>query len=290
MRVPDNIRDCCCFVYANVEGKHKLIGTGFFIGEKYEEEGIEKFKWIDFVTAKHIVMEARKEARVLALGIRINAKSGNTVDIDIPDEAWFFHPIDESVDAVIAYISGISGLDIKVLPTEMVMNSKIIRNYDIGIGDEVCITGLFYKHYGSKRNLPIVRTGNIAMMPLEPVKTRSGSAEAYLVELRSIGGLSGSPVFVHTERVKGSKHEHTLSWMGLMRGHWEIDEDSINMLDSTSEQQLNVGIGVVVPAYKIMEISKQESVMRIKEMEEKKRIESFKVKGGKKMAFEDFKQ
>lgn len=288
MRIRDDMKDCCCFIYANVEGKHEPIGTGFFIGEQYAEEGIEKFKWIDLVTAKHIVVESRKEAHVSGLGIRINAKNADSVDIDIPNEAWFFHPIDESVDAVIAYISSIRGLDIRVLPTKIVMNDEIIRKYDIGIGDEVCITGLFYKYYGSKRNMPIVRTGNIAMMPLEPIKTEYGPAEAYLVELRSISGLSGSPVFVHTEQIKGSRHEHTLSWMGLMHGHWRIDENSIDMLDGKYDnQQLNVGIGVVVPAYKIMEISQQESVMRIKEEEEKKRVESLKVKKGKKMEFKD---
>ena len=49
----------------------------------------------------------------------------------------------------------------------------------------------------------IVRTGNIASMPEEAVDLgSSGSQEVYLVESRSIGGLSGSPVFLSTPPVR----------------------------------------------------------------------------------------
>jgi hypothetical protein len=103
------------------------------------------------------------------------------------------------------------------------------------------------------------------MMPQEPIKTRYGLADAYLIELRSIGGLSGSPVFVHTRLLKDGKEQHTLSWMGLMHGHWDIEEDLIDTLDDTDNQQLNVGIGIVVPANKILEITQQEVLMKAKE-------------------------
>jgi hypothetical protein len=116
-----------------------------------------------------------------------------------------------------------------------------------------------------KKNLPILRTGNIAMMPLEPIKTCHGSMEAYLIELRSIAGLSGSPVFVHTIVPEEGKLRHTLSWMGLMRGHWNIDKDSIDAVNSIDGEPLNVGIGIVVPAYKVMEITHQEIVMKMRE-------------------------
>lgn len=265
MRVPDEVRDCCCFIYSNVDGKHKLVGTGFFIGEKYAEDSPEYLRWVDLVTARHVVEETRKRAPMSTLGMRVNVTNANTIDIDIPNKAWLYHPTDESVDAAIAHISSMRGLDIKSLPTEMVMSNEIINKYGIGIGDEVCITGLFHSHYGLKRNLPILRTGNIAMMPLEPIKTPYGLTEAYLIELRSIGGLSGSPVFVHTTLLKEGKLQHTLSWMGLMHGHWDIDKDSIDTLDNIDNQQLNVGIGIVIPAYKIMEICRQEIVMKEKE-------------------------
>ena len=41
-----------------------------------------------------------------------------------------------------------NGLDAQIL---------ILKSHDIGVGDEVFITGLFHSHYGRKRNLPIIR-------------------------------------------------------------------------------------------------------------------------------------
>jgi hypothetical protein len=55
---------------------------------------------------------------------------------------------------------------------------------------------------GRKRNIPIVRTGNISMIPSEKVpgiqirRGESVESEVYLIEARSVGGLSGSPVFI----------------------------------------------------------------------------------------------
>ena len=67
---------------------------------------------------------------------------------------------------------------------------------------------------------------------------------AYLIEARSIGGLSGSPVFVRETVIyddatltyaKGSKKEKGVAYLtgqfhflGLIHGHWEIDPDDKN--------------------------------------------------------------
>jgi len=69
---------------------------------------------------------------------------------------------------------------------------------DIGLGDETFAIGLFRSHYGQQRNMPVIRVGNIAAMPEEPIAAKYGKdfIEGYLVEMRSIAGLSGSPVFV----------------------------------------------------------------------------------------------
>jgi hypothetical protein len=57
---------------------------------------------------------------------------------------------------------------------------------------------------GSTRNIPIVRTGVIAAMPAidEPFVRKGEEYHAYLAEMRSIGGLSGSPVFVFLDRTR----------------------------------------------------------------------------------------
>src|SRR5262249_41522483 len=66
-----------------------------------------------------------------------------------------------------------------------------------GLGDEVATIGLYTSQYGQAKNVPVVRIGHIAMLPDEPVASHRGYVKAYLIETRSIAGLSGSPVFVN---------------------------------------------------------------------------------------------
>ncbi|MCH8063984.1 MAG: hypothetical protein IH861_15935 [Chloroflexi bacterium] len=99
--------------------------------------------------------------------------------------------------------------------------------------------------------------GNIAMMPSEPVPTKLGLIDAYLIEARSIGGLSGSPAFVReTTRLGGIGAFHL---MGLMHGHWDVPVEMVNdkagdIEDQAASQAVNLGIAIVVPAKKIMEV------------------------------------
>ena len=68
------------------------------------------------------------------------------------------------------------------------------------VGDEVATVGLYTSHHGHTKNIPVVRVGHISMLPDEPVMSTRGYVEAYLVEVRSIVGLSGSPVYIARSR------------------------------------------------------------------------------------------
>src|SRR5262249_20043949 len=100
----------------------------------------------------------------------------------------------------------------------------------IGLGAQIAIVGLFRSHYGKNRNVPIVRVGNISALPGEPVFTRyTGYISAYLVEARSISGLSGSPVFVFqneavmlAKTLNGSAPKQQAALLGLMHGHFDV--------------------------------------------------------------------
>ena len=273
MAVPDNLRDCCCFIYVGEDKERKLKGTGFFISEVLHQNRNNSvtLSYVYLVTAKHIIESIKQHYPNSQTGIRMNSTNGETIDIEIPLDAWLYHPNDSTVDAVILPWQSTEGLDFKAVPTYTAVNDEVIKKNGIGIGDEVCITGLFYKHYGQKRNLPILRTGNIAMMPDYPIDAGdNGIMTAYLIELRSIGGLSGSPVYVHLQWAdpKRKSTGHVLYWLGLIHGHWTVNKQSIDELDVSNEQQLNTGIGIVVPAFKILEILKREDIEKAKKLAE----------------------
>ena len=110
--------------------------------------------------------------------------------------------------------------------------------------------------------------------------------EAYLVEARSINGLSGSPVFVSPEagyvHDLKTKDPHALGrwggearrfWLlGLMHGHWDVDASDIDMIrpDRADAELINAGIGIVVPAQKILEIIEQPRLEEMRQKEEAK--------------------
>lgn len=182
-------------------------------------------------------------------------------------KAWHEHPSDSSVDISVCKFS-LTGerFDYLKLLETMVATDEIIKKESIGLGDEVFVTGLFVSHFGKFRNTPIVRVGNIASMPDEKVDTKDfGSIEAYLIEVRSIGGLSGSPVFVHLGLVRHIDGQVKFAQkvpvggifylLGVMHGHWDRDENTIDGLAQDIDGGwVNMGIGIVVPATKILEI------------------------------------
>jgi hypothetical protein len=143
----------------------------------------------------------------------------------------------------------------------------------IGIGDEVFMTGVFASASGKRRNTPIVRKGNIAMLPDDNIPTRDlGDIDAFLIEAHSFGGISGAPVFVRETTftkynlsplkpgdapetiVSLSAGRHSL--LGLVHGHWDIDDQDLNAVYAKppkDEGHVNLGISIIVPAAKILE-------------------------------------
>jgi hypothetical protein len=132
----------------------------------------------------------------------------------------------------------------------------------MGRGGTISIVGLFRSHFGENKNIPIVRIGNISMLPDEPVRTPMGFLKAYLVEARSIAGLSGSPVFAHMDPtlaafkgLRSKKLANPVALMGLMHGHFDVpnlNEDVVTDEDAPTSG-VHTGIGVVLPVHKIIE-------------------------------------
>jgi hypothetical protein len=98
---------------------------------------------------------------------------------------------------------------------------------------------------------------------------KKGSLEAYLIECRSLGGLSGSPAFVSLENilwVRGSSPlggplrpilNYEYYWIGLVHGHWRGDQAALDIPGNSDEERLNTGIAVVIPSSTIMEVINQ---------------------------------
>jgi hypothetical protein len=258
MRVPDEIRQCVVFVgLPEIRNGQQIIsfkGTAFFVS--FPTDVIPGAHYLYLVTARHVAVALEGKPFL----VRVNTKDGKSELIRGEGVKWWYHPIDSSIDvAVISWLPP-QQVEYKSIPVSMFLSEEIIRSKSIGTGDEVFITGLFAHLVGSSRNLPIVRMGNIAMMPGEPVASKElGNIEAYLIEARSIGGLSGSPAFVRETSTLGGVGSFWL--LGLMHGHWDIPADTKNdqlLTDSDKNGQVNMGIAIVIPAKKILEVLNQQ--------------------------------
>ena len=264
--IPEEIKQCVVFIYYKNEQFSTLCGTGFFVSVPLDVKG---FQMVYLVTAKHVIKGIEQKTQNCAADgkvyMKVNLKDKGVSHVSSELSEWKYHPIDESVDvAILNWSPPQETFDYKTIPKSMATTEKTIKDEEIGAGDEVFLTGLFSNHTGTKKNLPIIRTGNIALMPEEKVHTNSfGAIDAYLIEARSIGGLSGSPVFVYlgNTRVKNGNFNiggpgPLFSWMGVMHGHWDIDENGIDSNEDSIRgvgKNVNMGIGIVIPATKVIE-------------------------------------
>lgn len=271
MRVPDRLRDCVVFLCAKqrVSGVEKLEvgGTGFLVHVEQDRVGHDYM-----LTAKHCIHEAERMDGYDGLFMKLNSSTGGTTVFPVKKEFHFSD--DEGSDAAVLPIDweGTAGPDFTVITEPSFATEDVICKHHIGCGDELLITGLFRGHYGKDRIRPIVRSGVIAAMPEEPMVDSSTGLpyHAYLVEVRSIGGLSGSPVFVVIEPFKYfdpgldpfrpfspdtrsfdfSRYELLL--LGCIRGHFSDAED----------KTWNSGIAMVTPIQEFAAILNSEELVK----------------------------
>ncbi len=263
MIVPDSVRKCVAFLgYQLADSSFRMAGSVFFLG-RVDENG--QAYAVYAVTAKHVIEGIRKLG-LTTTWLRLNTHNGEAVWTQVSMEQWFFSPTDASVDVAILQVSLPGELDHLILPYSLCITEQRMQEDEIGVGDEVFVTGLFRHHHGNRRNIPIVRVGNIACLK-EKISTQAyGEIDAYLIEARSTGGLSGSPVFLNlgvTRMIQGqikyAQSQPIFYLFGLIHGHYDVRSDSIDDIgadktDHLTPERVNTGIAIVVPFHKIDEV------------------------------------
>lgn len=270
VRFRDDLRKTVVFLgrasnAARPEETFKPDGTGFLL--TYGEGAY-------LVTAAHV-------AKVLAsttFYMRLNTDTGARC-LPIKGAQWVTDEQDKTVDVAI------TTLDLGMLgsfDTGYIIGEEFFwhpdqahENWNIGVGDMIYVVGLFKFHPGRRRNVPIVHSGNIVMMPEdEKIEIEDWNsdeddavleAEAYLVECHALDGLSGSPVFVRgTGRVeKAWKDLKTgkavnvrvardeVLLLGLFHGSWDAKPAKILAEQHGLDVLVPTNVGVVVPVHKI---------------------------------------
>ena len=184
---------------------------------------------------------------------------------------WFLHHQPCADLAVLPFPFDTSELKIEatfLLPGNMVEKKQPM--VDAGCGDMCHVIGLFSMRAGKMRNIPVVHTGHIAALSdsKELIPTRSDQktvyVEGHLIEISNLGGLSGAPVFVRSglelnvpldggASQVATVYTPELKLLGVWQGSW--DTKLLEYVD-----RVPVGMGIVTPAYRLVELLDSEPV------------------------------
>lgn len=267
-RVPDDVQQCVFYLYPDrprAEAGEPMGGTGFLTA--IPNPNTAGFSFHYGVTNRHLIDDGFTV-------IRLNRKDGSFAIIEPTERDWIVSPNDDDVAVVpIAFGSSIGEYAIRAIPRSMYLTQDLVREHEIGPGDETYTVGRFVSHEGTAKNLSTARFGNIAQMPWEPVSHRWGLKEAkqesFLVESRSIPGYSGSPVILHIPAWSNrpSKPQLTTEEMGpwLLGIDWAHLNDFMPARDQNNNElpfrvQTNSGMAAVVPAWCIAALLDDPSV------------------------------
>jgi len=279
-RIQDAYLDCAVYLYASspdAEAGIKTGGSGFLVGVPSERD--PHYVYVFVVTNKHVVERG-------STVIRVNTEDNGLGIWDTSETNWIFHPKGDDLALCRIAIKNTQRYNINFVSKRSLLTKETVDRLNIGPGDDTFLIGRFINHEGRQTNLPTVRFGSIAQMPIEPImQDDQFLQESFLVETKTVAGYSGSPVFVYipgmTERegVEGwyppanFMEIENLSDYGFHRSHgpWllGVEWGHINHWTSVcrsngapvnpaspSDMQVRVNTGMsgVIPAWKLSEM------------------------------------
>jgi hypothetical protein len=277
VRLHQDMRKTVVFIGRRlIDGTFDSIGTAFFLAHR----GLAHL-----VTAKHIALPLGDDP----FDIRLNTPDGQSGTLHVDGGLghhmdWFFHE-DPDVDVAIApfrFDGKPDEIEYKFLPSEMILDKEGVDENRVGIGDLTYTVGLYRLLPGRNRNLPIVHTGNVAMLPssteripVEDWETEGQTRyiEGFLIESQTLQGLSGSPVFVRRTieltfqdtKITVLAPNRDLVLLGVMQGAWDAKPDEALSISTGRRLSVPVGMSVVTPAERILTILENPKLMAIQD-------------------------
>ncbi len=265
-RIRDNMRDCAIYIYPSVAAARagqQAGGGGFLVGiqSKTDHE-----RWYPYAVTNR---------RVIAGGaavVRLATKAGVTEIIELTPDDWVFHPAGDDLAAAAIELPSDYADHMLVDNYLMFLTRDEMLEERIGLGDDVFTVGRLIDHTGRQLNSPTVRFGQIAMMPSQPILIGDRAQECFLVDVRSMDGLIGSPVFVTVHQLRlPNPVEFNHAWFpfllgvngglittGIGEADTTLDGAHSAPLRSATRQSVPApstsGLMAVLPAWRLMEL------------------------------------
>lgn len=269
-RVNDEFLDSVIYFYRSeheaVEGI-RAGGSGFLVSVKAET--IPNAYFFYAVTNRHVI----KAADV----VRLNTQEGQTYIERLSKEGWIYSATDDLAIRPVTLDADV--FKFKTVPHDLILTKEQAEKHRVGIGDEVFMIGRFINHEGIQKNAPLVRFGTIAQMPSDPVSYQlDGSRhdqESIIADIRSIGGYSGSPVFLKEfsffNRPDGGENI-TKHWLlGVDWGHipmWSAVCGLNEEPNGVGQVNINSGMAGIIPSWKLFDLLMSDEMLKKRSKDE----------------------
>jgi len=276
MQIPPMIKKTATLILVDREDGTTKYATGVFVGVKSLKSRDEIFAY--FVTAKHAFLAPNAPLPTKATVLLNNKEGGRTqvtfpVTLDGKNKNIYFHK-DPLVDLAVFNVDASAvKYDIVVINDDMFASKECLTNGSLREGADVFLVGMLGTYWGEERVLPICRFGKLALAADEKIPLDGVMRDLYLVEVTSVSGHSGGPVFffLGPDAVPGELRvgNPTLLLAGINVGFIndfqplfeevvENGKTSYKVATSSAGNRLvmpaNSGIAMVVPAYILHEI------------------------------------
>jgi hypothetical protein len=194
-RLDPHLSDCVFYLYRISPKTGKCegpCGTGSIVGRPSQAEGSYHLYG---VTNHHVAFEDGASI------IRLNTKDGGTRFLEYEPTDWQFIPARDDIAAIdLTEELSATADQIMFIREKQFISREILKTFEIGLGEDVFMIGLYVNQDGGARNMPCGRFGNLSMVANEhaPIKQPNKMMRpSHLVDMRSRSGFSGSPVFVY---------------------------------------------------------------------------------------------
>lgn len=268
-RWPDNLIDSVFYLFPNREDAEKgsnLGACGFLVSIPWDHPRASE-------SSRHVYAVGNYHAAVRGGDsvIRLNNKEGRSGLIETEPHEWFWrvgadvavYRIDGSVHFTDQTIWQYAHVDFG----EVNCTGKVLREYQLGPGDDVVSVGRFVDIHGGQQNTPLIRSGIIASKGLVSVRTGSelpwGEEECWIVEMRSRTGFSGSPVYAYIppwqpDFIEAPKREYG----NFFYGPWLLGIHSSQIPGGHNERSAGSGMAAIVPCSALEELLMRDDKVR----------------------------
>lgn len=262
VRLPAELQRIVVFMYPDRPSAEEGVGTHGATGFWASIEVAGGYR-VFLVTNRHVIEDGVTTFRVNRQTPVHPAYCRETSEGD-----WYF-PSDSNIDlAILPMIQFPPSLDFVHIAASLMLNVDDVKHLDLRIGDDVAMIGRHRSYDGVSLNVPSTRFGHISQFPgIEMEDERKRKQSAFLAQIPSMPGYSGSPVFLvqnltekhaeYGEVIARRGGAHDIRLLGVNKGHLPYYAPTYLSQSAARNEaltaEINSGVAMVVPAWHLRE-------------------------------------